>query len=245
MGLLLGKVNSMNPNPNEGPRTLKYSPAELTTLAHLYRGEMYRSKVWRTRLDTTTNWAVATTGIALSVTFSNESISPIPLLLISLLVMIFLNIEARRYRYFDIWRTRVRLLEVCFYGPLLRGEPISGENRWNEFLAHDYQDIHFHISFWEAAGRRLRRNYIWIFIILAISYLAKLAIHPYPAFSFEELTTRAAIGPIPGRVILFIGLSLYLSLATLALLTLRHPHAAGRVAGPVDVDPRDKYGIQV
>jgi uncharacterized membrane protein len=29
---------------------------------------MYRSTVWRTRLDTTTNWAVVTTGIALSVT---------------------------------------------------------------------------------------------------------------------------------------------------------------------------------
>ena len=30
-----------------------------------YRGEMYRSTVWRTRLDTTTNWSVVTTGIAL------------------------------------------------------------------------------------------------------------------------------------------------------------------------------------
>jgi uncharacterized membrane protein len=43
-------------------------------LAHLYRGEMYRSKVWRTRLDATTNWAVATTGIALSVAFRLEGV---------------------------------------------------------------------------------------------------------------------------------------------------------------------------
>ncbi|RPI22142.1 MAG: DUF2270 domain-containing protein [Acidobacteria bacterium] len=235
----------MSTDPSEAPRSVRYSPAELTTLAHLYRGEMYRSKVWRTRLDTTTNWAVATTGIALSVSFSDAGISPVPLLLISLLVMIFLNIEARRYRYFDIWRTRVRLLEVCFYGPMLRGEPISTDNRWNEFLAHDYQDIHFHISFWEAAGRRLRRNYIWIFIILAISYLAKLAIHPEPVTSVEQLFSRAAVGPIPGRLILFIGVSFYVSLTTLSLLTLRHPQASGRVAGPIDIDPRDKYGIQV
>ena len=44
--------------------------------AHLYGGEMYRSKVWRTRLDATTNWAVATTGIALSVAFSMPGTRP-------------------------------------------------------------------------------------------------------------------------------------------------------------------------
>ena len=49
--------------------TLEHQPepfnaAELGAIAHLYRGEMYRSKIWRTRLDTTTNWGVATTGMA-------------------------------------------------------------------------------------------------------------------------------------------------------------------------------------
>ena len=53
--------------------------------AHLYRGEMYRSKVWPTRLDATTNWAVATSGIALSVAFSNAENSPLPLVLVALL----------------------------------------------------------------------------------------------------------------------------------------------------------------
>jgi uncharacterized membrane protein len=31
----------------------QYGAAEVGALAHLYRGEMYRSTVWRTRLDTT------------------------------------------------------------------------------------------------------------------------------------------------------------------------------------------------
>ena len=62
-------------------------------LAHLYRGEMYRSKIWRTRLDATTNWAVATTGIALSVTFSNAGNSPLPLVLVALMSLIFFSIE--------------------------------------------------------------------------------------------------------------------------------------------------------
>ena len=112
-----------------------FNGAELTMLAHLYRGEMYRSKVWRTRFDATTNWAVATTGIALSVAFSDAENSPLPLVLVALLDLVFLAIEARRYRYFDIWRTRVRLMEVSMYGPLLRLEGYGVDNGWNEALA--------------------------------------------------------------------------------------------------------------
>ena len=147
-------------------------------LAHLYRGEMYRSKVWRTRLDATTNWAVATTGIALSVAFSNAENSPLPLVLVALLDLVFLAIEARRYRYFDIWRTRVRQMEISMYGPLLRLEGVGVDNGWNEALALDYERLHFHISFWEAMGRRLRRNYSFLFVLQAVSYVAKIWYSP-------------------------------------------------------------------
>ena len=85
-----------------------FSSADITALSHLYRGEVYRSTVWRTRLDATTNWAVLTTGIALSLTFSSESASPLPLVVVGLLVATFLGIEARRYRFFDFWRMRAQ-----------------------------------------------------------------------------------------------------------------------------------------
>jgi uncharacterized membrane protein len=29
-------------------------------------------------------------------------------------------IEARRYRYFNVWRARARLLETDFYSPMIR-----------------------------------------------------------------------------------------------------------------------------
>jgi len=209
-----------------------FNASEIGAIAHLYRGEMYRSKVWRTRLDATTNWAVATTGIALSVTFSTRENSPMPLILVSLLLLVFLGIEARRYRYFDIWRTRVRLMEVCFYGPLLRGEGVGTENGWNQALAIDYKNLRFHISFWEAAGRRLRRNYLWIFATQGLSYLAKILIHPTPVPSLDDLWARAAVGPIPGQAVLLFGLFFHSSLALLALVTLRRQEAAGRVQGP-------------
>ena len=75
----------------------QYGAAEVGALAHLYRGEMYRSTIWRTRLDTTTNWAVVTTGIALSVTFSSVQATPLPIVLVSFLLAAFLLFEARRY----------------------------------------------------------------------------------------------------------------------------------------------------
>ena len=35
-----------------------FDSAEMGVIAHLYRGEVYRSTIWRTRLDNTTNWAI-------------------------------------------------------------------------------------------------------------------------------------------------------------------------------------------
>ena len=192
-------------------------------------GNWYRSKIWRVRLDATTNWAVATSGIALSVSFSSAENSALPLVLVGMLLLVFLGIEARRYRYFDIWRTRVRILEVCLYGPILRGEGVRTDNGWNQALASDYVRLHFHISFWEAAGRRLRRNYVWIFLIQTLSYLAKIIIHPTPAQSFGELLARAAIGPLSGTAVLLGGLAFHTGLLALALVTLERQRATGRV----------------
>jgi uncharacterized membrane protein len=198
-------------------------------LAHLYRGEMYRSKIWRTRLDATTNWAVATTGIAISVSFGSPANSPLPLVLVALMSIVFLVIEGRRYRYFDIWRTRVRLMEVSMFVPLLRLEGVRVDSRWNEELANDYQRLHFHINIWEAIGRRLRRNYSFLFAVQAISYVAKICIHPTPITSLDELWQHAAIGPVPGQIVLVIGFLFHISLFVLAVVTLKGQQAAGRV----------------
>jgi hypothetical protein len=51
----------------------EFNAAEIGAIAHLYRDEMYRSKIWRTSLDATTNWAVVTTGIAMSIAFSKPT----------------------------------------------------------------------------------------------------------------------------------------------------------------------------
>jgi uncharacterized membrane protein len=211
---------SIQPAPPPARRT-EFDPAELGAIAHLYRGEVYRSTLWRTRLDQTTNWAVVTTGLALSLTFSGPYASPLPLMLVGLLVVVFLNFEARRYRYFNVWRARCRLLETDLYGPLLRGQGVHMDGRWNTLLAEDYMHPRFHISTMRAIGRRLRKNYAYILGVQALAYYGKIAIHPTPADNWATFVGRAAIGPIPGVVVVLAGVVFHGTWIAIAIWTLR------------------------
>ena len=192
--------------------------AELGAVAHLYRGEIYRSTIWRTRLDNTTNWSIVTMGIALSTTFSSKEASALPLILIGMLLGVFLGLEARRYRYFNVWRARARYMETHLYVQILSGER-GADGSWRRVLAQDYLHPRHHISFVRAAGRRIRRTYIWIIAIQTSAYLGKIAIHPQVAAHLAELVDRAAIGPIPGWVVLCCGVAYNLCWVVLAVST--------------------------
>ena len=193
------------------------NPAELGAIAHLYRGEVYRSTIWRTRLDNTTNWSIVTMGIALSTTFSSREASALPMILIGMLLAVFLGLEARRYRYFNVWRARARYMETHLYAQILRGK--HDDSTWRIVLAEDYLHPRHHISFVRAAGRRIRRTYIWIIAIQTTAYFGKIAIHPEVATHFNELVDRATIGPIPGWVVLGCGLIYNLGWVVLAVTT--------------------------
>jgi uncharacterized membrane protein len=203
---------------------------DIGALAHLYRAEIYRSTIWRTRLDTTTNWSVVTLGIALSITYSSAKASAVPLVLVGILITFFLILESRRYRYFNVWRARARWMERHFYGPMLTDAATVDEN-WQDTLAKDYLEPHYHISFVRAVGRRLRRNYVWILLIQTIAYAGKIIIHPTPVASFAEFLDRATIGPFPGAVVLICGILYNVVWIATALWTLhldRVTHRTGR-----------------
>jgi uncharacterized membrane protein len=193
--------------------------AELGAVAHLYRGEIYRSTIWRTRLDNTTNWSIVTLGIALSTTFSSREASGLPLILIGMLLAVFLGLEARRYRYFNVWRARARYMETHLYAQILSGKRLNDDPNWRVVLADDYLHPRHHISFFRAAGRRVRRTYIWIIVIQTSAYFGKLAIHPQMAEHFNDFVERAEIGPIPGWVVLCCGLIYNLGWVFLAVST--------------------------
>lgn len=201
------------------PPRHEFNAAEMGAIAHLYRGEVYRSTIWRTRLDNTTNWAVAALGLAMSASFSHPEASPLPLILMGVLIVVFMTFEARRYRYFNVWRARARWMETHFYAPMLRGEGHAELDDWEQVLAKDYCNPRHHISLARAMGRRLRRTYIWILGIQAAAYFGKIAIHPSPVTDLAELIRRATIGPIPGELVLLAGLAFNGGWLAFALVT--------------------------
>jgi uncharacterized membrane protein len=221
---------------NQGETAPTFNAAEVGALAHLYRGELYRSTVWRTRLDATTNWAVVSTGLALSLTFSAANASPLPLVLVGLLVTVFLCIEARRYRFFDFWRVRAHILETQFFGPVLLGEGVQVKNGWNKVLYQDYVRPRLHITYADALGRRLRKNYSWIYSIQVASYIGKLLIHPDSIVSLDELWARATIGPLPGQLVLLCGLVFHGTWMVTAFVTLKGGRGKGLSRGPLRKD---------
>ena len=216
------------------PSTHTLSPSEFNTaLVHLYRGEVGRANTWRMRLDGTTNWAVLTTGATLSFAFSSPSNTHVMILLNTLLIMYFLFIEARRYRFYDLWRARVRLIETEFFADLLIPEEEDNAVNWRALLADELRRPRFNIGLWESLGRRLRRNYLWIFGVLLMSWMVKVSIHPTPVTTLYELRQRIAIGPVPAWGVLLAGVLFHLFLAILLVTTRRSAPSVS------EVDPRD------
>ncbi len=221
-------------NPVAIPQKLSTSEFNMA-MVHFYRGEVQRSNAWRGRLDTTTNWAVVTAGATLSFVFSSPDNPHFAIPINSILVAIFLFMEARRYRYYEIWASRVRVLETGYFAPMLSSQTIPPDKEWAEHLSADLLSPHFTISDWEAVGRRLRSNYLWIFILLALSWTLKIYLHPFPAINFEMLIERARVGLAPGGLVIAIGAVFNLLLFIVSVATLRLRNASSEVL------PSDKF----
>jgi len=149
----------------------RFPATNLQVLAHFYRGELSRANVWRQRMDATSHWAVVSTMAIVSLAYSSTEASILLLPFCCMLLYLLLHIEARRYRYFDVWRMRVRMLEVHLMVPaLLQDEPLA-EGNWREVLCNDLLGPTYKMSRWEAIGRRLSRTYIWLFLIVLGTWL--------------------------------------------------------------------------
>jgi len=204
-----------------GPLVRSLTPSEFNTaMVHLYRGEVSRANTWRTRLDGTTNWAVLTTLTTLSFAFSGAKNTHVMILTNSLLIFYFMYIEARRYMFYDLWRSRVRLMETEFFAEMITPEREDELENCRQILANDLLHPRFSITLWEALGRRLRRNYVWLFAVLVISWMVKIVIHPSTPSSWGELYARAAIGPIPAWLVLLAGVAFNTFVFALAITTI-------------------------
>jgi uncharacterized membrane protein len=198
-----------SPREPRGESTLvqRFPASNLQVLAHFYRGELARANVWRQRMDATTHWAVVSTMAIISLAYSTPDASILLLPFCCVLLYLLLHIEARRYRYFDVWRMRVRMLEVHLMVPaLLQGQDLA-EGNWRETLCNDLLAPHYKMSRIEALGRRLQRTYIWLFLIVLGTWLL-LGFNRMPegAMGWGSFVSVFGQGPISGGwVMAFVG----------------------------------------
>jgi uncharacterized membrane protein len=235
------EVRKRNEKPKTTPLAIaqKLQPGEFNTaIAHFYRGEIQRSNVWRTRLDATTNWAVITAGATLSFVFSSPDNPHFAIPINSVLVTIFLFMEARRFRYYEVWANRVRVLETGYFAPMLSHRVIPPDKEWADHISADLASPRFTISIWEAVGRRLRANYLWIFILLALSWTLKVYIHPSPIPTttplerekfWEIVLHRAQVGLAPGWLVIAVGAIFNFFIFFIAFSTMKLRNASSEV----------------
>jgi len=86
------------------------------------------------------------------------------------IVWAMLWIEARRYRFYDAFRARVRMLEAHFLVPMVMENREMLQGEWKKLVCEDLILPCFKISKLEAVGRRLKRNYVFIFILIMIAW---------------------------------------------------------------------------
>ena len=193
----------------------------VNAMIHFYRGELGRIMIWRQRLDVTTTWAITSTTSIITVAFSFPNIPHIVFFFNLAFVWMLLWIEARRYRFYDAFRGRVRMLESHFLVPMISQSQNLLDGEWRRLVCEDLILPSFKISKLEAVARRLKRNYVFIFAIIMVAWTLKIFVHaPSPIASFGEFYRALSVHALPawfagivyfGTIVLVTSLMIYVS----------------------------------
>ena len=198
----------------------------ITAMSHFYRGEVGRIMVWRQRLDTTTTWAITSTCTIFTVAFSFREVPHLIFFFNLAIVLVMLWIEARRYRFYDAFRARVRMLEAHFIVPVLMRQEPKLEGNWRKLVAEDLLVPAFKVSMFESIGRRLKRNYAFITIIILTAWITKIFIHPPAGIknitNFETLYNGLAIGGLASWFVAMVMVGTFLSVIGITLYIAKH-----------------------
>ncbi|MEI8340549.1 MAG: DUF2270 domain-containing protein [Verrucomicrobiota bacterium] len=208
-------------DPIESTPSALYDQGYVNAMSHFYRGELSRIMVWRQRLDTTTTWALTATTTIFTVSFTVRDVPHIIFVFNIAIVWMLLWIEARRYRFYDAFRARVRMLEAHFLVPMVMQNKDMLQGAWKKMVCEDLILPSFKISQFEAIGRRLKRNYAFLFIIIQIAWITKIFMHANPKItSWESFYNALGVSHIPAWLVAFffvsslagvIGISAYIA----------------------------------
>lgn len=201
-----------------------YDPGYVNAMSHFYRGELGRIMVWRQRLDITTNWAITSSTAIITIAFSNREVPHIIFFFNLAIVWGMLWIEARRYRFYDAFRARVRMLEAHFLVPMVMENRDLLMGEWKKLVCEDLILPSFKISKLEAIGRRLKRNYVFIFVLIMVAWFTKIFLHASaPIVGLGGFYRALRVGHIPSWLVALIftatlvsviGLTVYVSKKT-------------------------------
>ena len=167
-----------------------------TAMVHLYRGEMNRMTVWRTRLDTTSNWAIFLSTGMTTFALGSPGIPHFILLLGLALIGICIFIEARRFRHLLHSKWRIHVMEAHYFSGRLWPPTSDGKASWREELAKDMERPCFTIGTFMALRMRLRSNYLLLVYFVSAVWLAKMFVHPQSAADIYEFYARMAVGEL-------------------------------------------------
>ncbi|AHG01516.1 hypothetical protein HALLA_03745 (plasmid) [Halostagnicola larsenii XH-48] len=193
-----------------------------SVMAHAYRGEIDRVGTWRQRLDETTTWAVTLMAAILTWAFSSAD-NPHYILLIGIVVVtIFLGIEARRYRDYDVFRSRARVIQENLFANALDPSQGTESHDWRAELSRDYRKPTLKVSVYEALANRLRRVYLALLSVLLGAWVFRIT-----AFApRQDWLTTAGIARFPGIAVIAVVGVFYVALLGVTFWP-RERHAKG------------------
>jgi len=195
-----------------------YDPGYVNAMSHFYRGEMGRIMVWRQRLDVTTNWAITSSTAIITIAFSTREVPHIIFFFNLAIVWVLLWIEARRYRFYDAFRARLRMLEAHFLVPMVMENREMLQGEWKKLVCEDLILPCFKITKLEAIGRRLKRNYMFIFILILIAWLTKIFLHASaPINDFVSFYHALHIGHIPSWLVALVFAATFASVISITI----------------------------
>jgi uncharacterized membrane protein len=204
-------------------------------LGHLYRGQMDRVTAWRSRLDQTTYWAVTIMAAILTWAFSSRN-NPHYLLLIGMAsLVVFLFVETRRYRAYDAWRERVRLMEQDLFAQMLDPDEEVPHREWRKRIGDDLRDPMVKISLFRAFARRLSRVYLPLLLVFLGAWVVRIT-----AFeSQESWQTTASIPGVPGTVVVGVVAVAYFTMIVISVY-YRFKEPSGEFHERKQTDPWDE-----
>jgi uncharacterized membrane protein len=218
----------------EAPPPPSQDTGYITAMSHFYRGEIGRIMAWRARLDNTTNWAITTTSTIFTVAFSIERVPHIIFLFNIGIVSIMLWIESRRYRFYDAFRARVRMLEAHFLVPIVSQNKNLLQGDWRKLLSEDLLIPGFKISVFDSVARRLKRNYVFIYLIILVAWLTKIFLHAHPPISdWPSFYAALSVGTsIPGWLVAAVFFLTFVSAIGIAIWVTLRPSGEFTDFGP-------------